>query len=98
MELADWLEARGHRDGGFLSSPSAPLSDLLSTATALYALLLTNRRLGPARRHACLGFVESLQESDGGFSGQWTDAVTDTEYTFYALLSLGCLAEMAGIR
>jgi hypothetical protein len=97
-ELTDWLEARGHRDGGFLASPSAPFPDLLSTATALYALLLADRRLDRSRLDACLAFIEGLQEPDGGFCGQWTDTVTDTEYTFYALLSLGCLTEMAGAR
>jgi len=93
--LTDWLEARLHRDGGFLAAPDAPSPDLLSTATALYALRLADKRLDRPRLDACLTFIEGLHEPDGGFCGQWTDTVTDTEYTFYALLSLGCLTEMA---
>lgn len=89
-----WLMARYHCEGGFLASPGAPLPDLLSTATALYAFHVTGTTLDPARVATCLGFIESLQEPSGGFCGQWTDDTADTEYTFYALLSLGCLASM----
>lgn len=92
--IIPWLLARCHCEGGFLASPDAPLPDLLSTATALYALHSQKTPLDAARITACLGFVESLQEPSGGFCGQWTDDTPDIEYTFYALLSLGCLASM----
>ena len=36
--IMPWLLARFHCEGGFLASPAAPLPDLLSTATALYAM------------------------------------------------------------
>jgi prenyltransferase beta subunit len=89
-----WLMARCHCEGGFLASPDAPLPDLLSTATALYAFHVTGTTLDRARVATCLGFIESLQEPSGGFCGQWVDDTADTEYTFYALLSLGCLVAM----
>jgi prenyltransferase beta subunit len=92
--IGQWLLAQCHCEGGVLASPQAPLPDLLSTATALYAMHTQRFRLDGTRIRACLGFVESLQETSGGFCGQWTDDTADTEYTFYALLSLGCLAAM----
>ncbi len=89
-----WLNGCCFREGGYLATPDAPVPDLLSTATVLYAF----RRLGikpdKARVNASLGFVESLFHESGGFSGSWLDHTPDTEYTFYGLLSLGCLAEM----
>lgn len=89
-----WLRARCHCEGGFLASPGAPLPDLLSTATALFAFHTQEIALDAPGITACLGFIESLQEPSGGFCGQWTDDTADTEYTFYALLSLGCLVAM----
>jgi hypothetical protein len=86
--------ARYHCEGGFLASPGAPLPDLLSTATALYAFHVTGTTMDPERVATCFGFIESLQEPSGGFCGQWVDDAADTEYTFYALLSLGCLVAM----
>lgn len=77
--------------GGFLASPRAPAADLLSTATALFALRASDAR--PARSGPHLDFVESLWDDSGGFSGHLADPVTDCEYTFYALLALGCLHE-----
>jgi prenyltransferase beta subunit len=93
--IVPWLLAQCHCEGGFLASPGAPLPDLLSTATALYAMHVQRVSLDAPRIRACLGFVESLQEPSGGFCGQWTDDTADTEYTFYALLSLGCLVAMS---
>lgn len=90
--LKDWLLARCHPEGGFLATPGAPLPDLLSTATALFALRQLERPLDATRRSACLRFVEDLMADSGGFGGHWADDTPDCEYTFYALLSLGCLA------
>lgn len=91
--LRDWLLARIHPEGGFLATPAAPLPDLLSTATALYALRQLGHPLDGPRRSACLRFVEDLMADSGGFGGHWADDTPDCEYTFYALLALGCLAE-----
>jgi len=65
------------------------MSDLLSTAVALYALRLASVELGDLRE-ACLDFVDSLW-SPGGFHGCVADRTPDCEYTFYGLLALGSL-------
>jgi hypothetical protein len=78
-------------DGGYLSFARAPGPDLLSTATALYALRTVDRL--PADREKHLEFVEALWDDDGGFRGHPADPATDCEYTFYALLALGACRE-----
>lgn len=90
--LTGWLLDRCHPEGGFLANPAAPVPDLLSTATALYALRRLRHPLDPARRRACLRFIESVMAESGGFCGHGLDNTPDCEYTFYALLALGCLA------
>lgn len=42
-------------------------------------------------RRSCLEFIESLWRDSGGFAGHVADEIEDGEYTFYALLSIGCL-------
>ena len=44
-------------------------------------------------RESCLDFIDSLWTNRGGFYGHWSDDAIDTEYTYYALLSLGHLTE-----
>lgn len=75
--------------GGFRASTQAPVPDLLSTATALYALRGSEAK--PARPGSHFDFVESLWNGNGGFQGHAADLAPDCEYTFYALLALGCL-------
>ena len=77
--------------GGFLASGQAPGPDLLSTATALYALRVAGRL--PAAGEPHLGFVEALWTDEGGFRGHPADPLADGEYTFYALLALGAYME-----
>lgn len=89
--LATWLLARALPSGGFFAVPEAPIPDLLSTATALHAL--SGLRIPLAGlREPCLDFIDSLWTNRGGFFGHWSDDAIDTEYTYYALLSLGHLA------
>ena len=88
--IIEWLLARADTNGGFLASPAAPMPDMLSTATALYALQQTGVGLDSIRV-PCLRFIEGLQTESGGFCGHWLDDAPDCEYTFYALLALGCL-------
>ena len=73
--------------GGFLAFPGAPGPDLLSTASALYALRRAARP--PASPEMHCDFISSLWSESGGFSGHPADSVVDCEYTFYALLALG---------
>ena len=90
-ELARWLLARLHRDGGFFAAPATPIPDLLSTATALHALAVLQADLG-AVKEPCLDFLDTLWSSEGGFYGHWADDTLDCEYTYYGLLSLGHLS------
>lgn len=91
MELAAWLLARHHKDGGFFATPLAPIPDLLSTATALHAISGMQSSL-EAVKEPCLDFIDSLWTNRGTFYGNWTEDVTDCEYTYYALLALGHLS------
>jgi prenyltransferase beta subunit len=79
------------RSGGFMAARLAPVPDLLSTATALCALVAMGAPLEPLR-DSCTSFVESLWTDSGGFGGHPADGTADCEYTYYALLSLGTLA------
>lgn len=89
--LGMWLLDRCHASGGFVATPSTPLPDLLSTATALHALSALGVPLAGVGE-ACLDFVDSLWTNRGGFFGHWADDAADCEYTYYALLSLGHLS------
>lgn len=88
---AEWLLERLGEDGGFRPFPGAPAEDLLSTATALYALRTAGANLSairePARR-----FILDLLTDEGSFRGSAADERGDCEYTWYALLGLGILA------
>jgi prenyltransferase beta subunit len=90
-DVADWLLARHHPEGGFFAVPDAPIPDLLSTATALHALAGLHADLERVKE-PCLDFLDTLWTNKGAFYGNWSDDVADCEYTFYALLSLGHLS------
>jgi hypothetical protein len=92
QSVADWLLAQAHPQGGFKASPTAPIPDLLSTATALHALSAMDCRIPSDLHEHCLDFVDTLWDAAGGFHGNWTDDVLDPEYTFYGLLALGHLS------
>ena len=87
---AEWLLNRHRPEGGFDALPGAPMPDLLSTATALHALTSLHVDLDPVRE-ATLDFLDTLWTGKA-FCGSWGDDLVDSEYTFYALLSLGHLA------
>jgi hypothetical protein len=90
------LQACECRTGGYLAFAGAPGPDLLSTATALYALRQAGQCPGSVTPHE--EFVESLWAENGGFRGHPADPVTDCEYTFYALLALGsCIEPGTGV-
>jgi len=87
-----WLRARlNPHDGGFLAVPDAPVSDLLSTATALHALAAAGESLDDIRR-PCLDFLHGLWSETGSFRGSAFDDLPDCEYTWYGLLATGHLA------
>lgn len=98
--LQQWLAKKSDADaiaslqrcvcpsGGVFAFAGAPAPDLLSTATCLYALQAIGHPSALTTRHE--DFIESIWHENGGFCGQATDRHPDVEYTFYALLSLGC--------
>jgi prenyltransferase beta subunit len=88
--LVNALFSRVAAGGGFCATEQIQSADLLSTAVALFALQRLGADLNPVRR-PCLTFIESLWLDSGGFSGHAADEFADVEYTFYALLGIGCL-------
>ena len=76
-------------NGDFAALKNAPAGDLLSTATALYALRFIDSDLRLIKPD-CLMYVDSLYDN-GGFRSMILDPETDVEYTFYGLLALGAL-------
>lgn len=89
--VGQWLASRRSIHGGFLATPHAPMPDLLSTATALFALQTLQYPLEELKE-SCLAFIEEMWDDCGGFCGHVFDNTPDCEYTFYGLLSLGILA------
>jgi prenyltransferase beta subunit len=86
------LMSRHCEGGGFRANPQAPLPDLLSTGVALFALQMMGADLDTVRE-PCLEFVEAQWRDSGGFAGHEADLFEDTEYVFYALLSIGSLMQ-----
>jgi len=91
---SQWLLARHEAGGGFAAFAELPVVDLLSTATALHALGRMGANLSGIAQ-SCKRFVLELQKPNGGFAGSEGDPTPDVEYTFYALLAMGHLAEAA---
>jgi len=85
-----WLRSMCAASGGFRVADSVGVPDLLSTATALFALRYCGETLD-SMADACEEFIAGLWQPCGGFAGHEADGVADCEYTYYALLALGCL-------
>lgn len=91
-EVTAALLSRAAESGGFSPTDKITEPDLLSTATALFALTQVGANLD-GLQEPCIKYVESLWRDSGGFSGHVADEFEDAEYTFYALLSIGCLIQ-----
>jgi prenyltransferase beta subunit len=86
-----WLLERWSGDGGFEAFPGVPVSDLLSTSTALFALNVAHCL--PPDLSPCREFVARLWDPvSGGFRGHAFGDETDLEYTFYGLVALGSVS------
>ena len=88
--LRDELLRRGIKSGGFTMYSKEKNADLLSTASALFALNKLETPLHQTYK-ASLKYVEALWGKNGGFIASKKDTSENAENTFYALLSLGCL-------
>lgn len=74
-------------NGGFKAEAQAPLPDLLSTATSLFAL----KNYGIKPKYEASDFIEAHWNENGGFMATLLDEQSDMEYVFYGLLALGSL-------
>ena len=87
-----WLSGQQGDTGGFHASPDSPMPDLLSTGVALYTLKICGYPLNLMSDKA-KNFIIDHWHENGGFTGALVDECTDCEYTFYALMALGALAD-----
>lgn len=74
-----------------MAAKDVPVSDLLSTATALLALKLSGENMDSFAENS-LNFINLHWDESGGFFGSIADMSCDVEYTYYALLALGVLS------
>lgn len=79
------LQNLQEKDGSFKAVPSAPQGDLLSTATASFALHVH----GYSLRHTLKPFLRACFRDTGLFAATPDDPVGDLEYTAYGLLAMG---------
>ncbi len=86
----DWLKRMYNRQGGFTIGENLPMADILSTATALFAMSMAKE---PMESYATktTEFINLHWDKSGGFFGSIADMKPDCEYTFYALLTLGLI-------
>jgi hypothetical protein len=83
----DYLYSSQDESGGFYANASAPIPDLLSTATALFML----KCYGVAPRINPDNFIDAHWQPSGGFCATLMDENCDVEYSFYGLLALGAI-------
>ncbi len=97
-KASDWLWQQASPAGGFTATPAAPVPDLLSTATAVFAARDLGRPSGCAEHvEDTVLMTEGVQTAAGGYAGHALDDHADCEYTYYALVILGCLMGDTGI-
>jgi prenyltransferase beta subunit len=91
-QAVEWMSKQQGETGGFHASPNTPMPDLLSTAVALFSLRICEYPLA-AMADSAREFILDHWHENGGFTGTLVDDCADCEYTFYALMALGALAE-----
>jgi hypothetical protein len=87
----DWLLQMRSKRGGFMAGKDVPVSDLLSTSTALLSLKMSGENMDLFAENS-LNFINLHWDESGGFFGSIADMSCDVEYTYYALLGLGVLS------
>lgn len=88
---AKFLLSMSFTQGGFKATKEAPIPDLLSTATALFALNKINYKIPEDLKENTFKMIEDHWDESGGFIGNLGETVPDCEYTFYALLAMGSM-------
>lgn len=82
--VVDFLVENLGPDGGIRANGRVPLSDLLSTFTGAWTLEELSS-LDSLEKETLVGFLDAVEQDNGGFlAGVWDEAV-DVEYTFYGL-------------
>jgi len=89
--VRSFLHASQRGDGGFTAIPGAPMSDLMSTFTALVTLAVLDA-LDGVQLAAVARFVKRLAHRSGGFGGTESDREADLEYTYHGLATVGLLS------
>ena len=87
-KTADALAALQEQDGSFKATASAQEGDLLSTATAFFAL----RQCGKTPHVSTKPYLRECFRENGLFAATPDDPHGDLEYTVYGLLAMGCAA------
>ena len=77
-------------EGGFQANTRIPFADTLSTFTGLMTSIDLAAR-DQVDAHRMEQFILSLEHPGGGFRAATWDQISDVEYTFYALGTLGLL-------
>lgn len=100
-ETIAWLRSCQLPSGGFTYQPSpmfGGVDDVAYTRAALRALTLLGAE--PANREACLAWLHSLANADGGFSDRpgWLSNPLATFYALDALNTLGALDTLGALR
>ncbi len=91
-KTADWFWKRLDDNGGFRASGIVPICDLVSTAVALHAMSKLGHHLQGRQAESCRNFIFTMRTLEGAFHDNLGNPTPDSEYVFYALLSLGHLA------
>ena len=89
FDSVNWLKEQILPNGGFLAGEDVPVADVLSTATSMFALNITNSIDSKIKSNA-IEFINMHWDDSGGFFGSIADQIPDVEYTFYGLLAIGC--------
>lgn len=86
-ESADALLSLQESDGSYKAAAAAPSGDLLSTATAIFAL----KRFGRTPGFPVKPFLRACFRDDAFFAATPDDSRGDLEYTVYGLLAMGVI-------
>ncbi len=100
-ELVAWLRACQLPNGGFTYQPKpmfGGVDDIVYVRAAVRALKLLGAE--PAQRDACIAYIHSLANADGGFSDRpgWLSNANATYYALDALEVLGALNTIEGVK
>ncbi|MBL9189955.1 MAG: hypothetical protein JNK23_20915 [Opitutaceae bacterium] len=99
--LIAWLRACQLPNGGFTYQPLPPFGGVDDIAY-VHAGVRSLHLLGaaPVQREACIAYIHSLANADGGFGDRpgWLSNATATYHALDALATLGALETLSGVK